>query len=346
MAHDRRPIAGAPGPPMIRRTTAADERCEAAAEWVVRLAAPDLSEAEALAFDAWLAASGDNRAAYEAALAVWIEFSAEAPAVLAGLRAERGVRPRWGLRPRYAAIAAMGAAAAAAAAAVIVPALGPATVAQAYATAAGEHRSVTLADGTRIDLNAATRLTVAYRRHERDVTLAEGEAVFDVTHDLRRPFVIAAGDRAVRVVGTEFDVRRRAGQLSVSVARGAVEVVPAGEAPGEAFRLHPGQRLEHAEGAAQARIALIAPDEALSWRSGRLVYRGEPLAQVVADLNAQFRKPIRIADPALAAEPISGVLVLDDETAVVRRLALLVSAHTVPSDGGVILQRNETPPKR
>ena len=92
--------------------------------------------------------------------------------------------------------------------------------------------------------------------------------------------------------------------------------------------------------------AACTPDFYLFDRDGRLVYRGEPLAQVVADLNAQFRKPIRIVDPALAAEPISGVLVLDDETAVVRRLALLVSAHAVPSDGGVILQRNETPPKR
>lgn len=343
MGDDRRPIADAPGPPMISRTTAADARREAAAEWVVRLASREVSEAEALAFDAWLSDSDGNRAAYDAALGVWMAYGVDAPAVLEGLSTDRRERPRWGLRPRSAAIAAMGAAAAAAAVAAILPALAPASPAQTYATQAGEHRSVTLADGTRIDLNAATRLTVAYRRRERDVTLAEGEAAFDVTHDLRRPFVIAAGDRAVRVVGTEFDVRRRAGQLSVSVARGAVEVLPRGDATGEAFRLHPGQRLDHAEGGGEARIALIAPDEALSWRSGRLVYRGEPLAQVVADLNAQFRNPIRIADPALAAEPISGVLVLDDESAVVRRLALLVSAHAIPSDGGVILQRNETP---
>ena len=325
---------------MIGRSTALDQRREAAAEWVVRLAAPDLSEAEALDFDAWLAASDENLAAYDAALAVWLEFGANAEAVRRGLESRRS-RPRAGLRAFHAAVGAV--AAAAAAAALILPALGPASLAQTYATRAGEHRTVRLADGTRIDLNAATRLTVALRRGGRDVTLAEGEAGFDVAHDPARPFVIAAGDRQVRVVGTQFDVRRRAGQLSVSVARGAVEVVPLPGAPGEAFRLHPGQRLEHAEGAAQARIAPIAPAEALSWRSGRLVYRGEPLAQVVADLNAQFPRPIRIADPALAAEPISGVLVLDDEAAVVRRLALLVSAQAVPSGGGVILQRNGTP---
>src|SRR5262249_6080499 len=117
---------------------------------------------------------------------------------------------------------------------------------------------------------------------------------------------------------------------------------PNAQGSGEAFRLHPGQRLEHKEGGRAAQITAADPDQALGWRSGRLVYRDQPLAQVVADLNAEFAKPIRVADPALAAAPISGVLILDNEEAVVRRLALLVSAQALPSDDGVILQREGT----
>jgi transmembrane sensor len=311
-----------------------EERRTAAADWVVRLQADDLAEAEALAFDAWLSASPTHLRAYDAALATWRAYGADASAIREALEARP---PRPALGRFYPAFGA--AAAAALAVAVLVPALQPAPKAEAYATARGEHRSVTLADGSKIDLNGATRLSVVLRRHERDVRIEEGEAVFDVAADKARPFLIDAGDRAIRVVGTQFDVRRRAGRLSVTVTRGVVEVSPSGGGSGQAFRLHPGQRFDHAEGAGLARISRAAPEEALGWKAGRLVYHDQPLGQVVADLNAQFATPIRVSDPALAATPISGVLILDDENAVVRRLALLVSAKPVPSDGGVTLER-------
>jgi transmembrane sensor len=164
--------------------------------------------------------------------------------------------------------------------------------------------------------------------------------VFDVAHDATRPFLIGAGDRTIRVVGTQFDVRRRDGRLAVTVARGAVEVRPADGAAGKAYRLHPGQRLEHVEGAPDALISAAEAEDVLAWRTGRLIYRGQPLSEVVADLNQQFPTPIRIEDPGLAAEPISGVLVLDDQAAVIRRLALLVPIRTVRSGAGVVLRRD------
>ena len=322
---------------MIGAVATDEDRRIAAADWVVRLAAPDVSESDALAFAAWLAADPANPAAYDRALAVWQAFEAQAPAVREALKT--GPRPS-----RRAWIAPLAAAAAAAALAVIVaPQLRRESAPAAYATAAGEHRSLTLADGSHIDLNGATRLTVALRRGRRDVRMEAGEAIFDVAHDPSRPFVIVAGDRAIRVVGTQFDVRRRDGELAVTVTRGLVEVGPASGAAGQTLRLHPGQKLQHLEGASGQRISAAPADEALGWRSGRLVYRGQPLSQVVADLNAQFRRPITVSDPALAATPISGVLILDDEDAVVRRLALLVSAQAIPSPTGVALQPVATP---
>ena len=324
----------------MRRSADRDERRAEAAQWIARLSADDLGESDALAFEAWLAAAPENAAAYDAALAVWNDFGVNAEAVLQGLRRERPVRPRPG-RAFYLSGGAI--AAALAAVAVIAPQFATPERTETYASRAGEHRAVTLADGSRVELNGGTRLSITLKRRERDVTLAEGEAAFDVTHDPRRPFVVDVGDRAIRVVGTEFDVRRRGGRLSVTVARGAVEVAPVRGARGDAYRLHPGQRLDHAEGAPETRVAAVDASDAFAWRTGRLILRGQTLAEVVADLNAQFAKPIRVADPVLAAEPISGVLVLDDESAVVRRLALLVSAQAVPSDGGVVLQRKETP---
>lgn len=310
-----------------------DARLAEAGDWIVRLEAADVEDL--LAFDAWLAATPENARAYDAALAVWNEYGRNAGAVDEALRATPARHPM----TRRAWMAGGAIAAAAAAAVVVLPQLQTAEAPQTYATARGEHRTVRLADGSTIELNGDTRITVAMARKARNVTLAGGQAVFDVAPDRDRPFVIAAGDRAVRVVGTQFDVRRREGKLSVTVARGVVEVAPTAGGQGAAYRLRPGQRLDHQEGAPVARVIAAAPEEVLAWRTGRLVYRDQPLSVVVADLNAHFKTPVRIEDPALAATSISGVLILDDEAAVIRRLALLVSAEPVRSSSGVILRR-------
>ncbi|HEY0647710.1 FecR family protein [Phenylobacterium sp.] len=317
--------------------TGDDARREHAAAWVVRLEARELGDAEALAFDAWLSAGPGNIAAFDDALAVSQAYAAAGEQVARELGARRAPRrPAMGRR----AMMGMGAMAAAAAFAVVIAPQFAAADTETYVTAKGERRTVQLADGSTVDLNGGTRLTVALARDARRVTLDQGQAVFDVAHAPKRPFTIAAGDRTVRVVGTQFDVRRLEGKLSVTVARGAVEVRPAEGATGRAYRLHPGQRLDHVEGATGARVAAAEPQEVLGWRTGRLVYREQPLGEVIADLNQQFAQPIRIEDPALAATPISGVLVLDDQAAVIRRLALLVPIQAVRSDAGVVLRRD------
>ena len=317
--------------------TGEDARREDAAAWVVRLESGDVSDAEAVAFDGWLSASPENPAAFDAALAVFQAYAAAGEQVARELGARRALPPpSMGRR----VIVGMGAMAAAAAFAVVIAPQFAAADNETYVTAKGERRTVQLADGSTVDLNGGTRLTVTLARDARRVTLSQGQAVFDVAHAPNRPFTIAAGDRTVRVVGTQFDVRRLDGKLSVTVARGAVEVRPADGAAGRAYRLHPGQKLDHVEGATLARVAAAEPQEILGWRTGRLVYREQPLAEVVADLNQQFSTPIRIEDPALAATPISGVLVLDDQAAVIRRLALLVPIQAVRSNAGVILRRD------
>ncbi|WP_293679425.1 FecR family protein [uncultured Phenylobacterium sp.] len=317
-----------------------DARRASAAAWVVRLEAGDLAEPEAVAFDAWLCASSDNAAAFDAALATSHVYAASAAPAARALAERRPAQRPVGRR----AIVAVGAVAAAAAVAVIVaPQLAGPAATETYSTGNGQRRTVRLADGSTIDLNAGTRLSVTLGRDARRVTLDEGQAVFDVIHDERRPFVIAAGDRTVTDVGTRFDVRRRDGKLSVTVAHGAVEVRPAEGAAGPAYRLHPGQRLDHVEGGAGSQVAAVEAEDVLGWRFGRLVYRGQPLSEVVADLNQQFPSPIRIEDPALAAAPISGVLILDDQDAVIRRLALLVPISAVRSDAGVVLRRDGAP---
>ena len=310
-----------------------------ASAWLARLQRDDLTEADGLEFDAWLGEAPGNRAAYQQALGAWRSFDLAAEEVLAELDAgERRVARRPAVSRRWM-VGAGGLAAAAVAALAILPAVMTPADVITYATSKGEHERVTLADGSLIDLNAETRLSVTYERGARKVVLEDGEAIFDVAHDAKRPFTVAASGQVVRVLGTQFDVRSRQGDLSVTLARGRVQVEPADAAATDrTFVLRPGQRLEIPR-TGMAKLRTVDPQEAFGWRAGRLVYRAEPLSNVVADLNRQYVAQIEIADPDLARMPITGVIVLDDQDIVMQRLSLMLPVRSVPSDRGLLLLR-------
>src|SRR5579859_4927257 len=213
-----------------------------------------------------------------------------------------------------------------------------------YQTATGQHMNATLADGSHIDLAGGTHLSVALSSGERHVTLEEGEAIFDVAHDTARPLIIAAGDRKIRVVGTEFDVRRRGDDLSVTVRRGIVEVSPIDPSQGQPVRLMAGDRIDHRIGSAATSASTVSADDVFAWRGGRLVYRDRPLSEVIADLNAQFPRPVSSADAKTADLRFSGVLVLDDEDNVVHRLTLLAPLWSRSGPGGIVVGARDATP--
>jgi transmembrane sensor len=93
-----------------------------------------------------------------------------------------------------------------------------------YATDIGERRSITLEDGSTIDLNARSMVRVRFSKGERDVELLEGQALFAVAHDASRPFIVSAGNTVVRAVGTQFDVYRRRSGTTVTVVEGRVAI--------------------------------------------------------------------------------------------------------------------------
>ncbi|MDO9249822.1 MAG: FecR domain-containing protein [Phenylobacterium sp.] len=308
-----------------------------ASDWIARLQSDDLTSADAQAFDAWLDAATENALAYDQALAVWNSVGASGQDIVRELARVQRHRAKQ-LGRRWMAGAASAAAAAALVLAVL-PSLTSTPVTETYATATGQRRAVTLADGSKVELNAETKLVVTLSRDERRVVMGEGEAIFDVAAEPGRPFTINSGGHVVRVVGTQFDVRHRDGGLAVTVGRGVVEVTPDPKgAPSRTYVLRPGQRLAIGE-ANQARLSTIEPSVAFSWRTGRMVYRDEPLSNVVADLNRQFAKPIIIADPELGRTPISGVLVMDSQSEVVGRLALMLPITAITSPEGVVLRR-------
>ncbi|WP_372781661.1 FecR domain-containing protein [Phenylobacterium sp.] len=306
-----------------------------AAGWLARLQRDDVAEGDGLAFEAWLAESPENGHAYRAALSVWHEFDAGADGVLKALASPAGRRVAPRAPTRRWLVGAGGVGIAAGLSLAILPSLTSGPAIQTLGTGRGQRQRFTLADGSVVDLNAETRLRVMFERGERRVAMDDGEAIFDVVSDKTRPFIVAAGGRTVRVVGTQFDVRNRQGALTVTVARGKVEVRPSAD---RVYALTPGQRLE-VSAAGLEKTQFVDPAEAFSWRAGRLVYRNEPLSEVVADLNRQFPERIDIGDPELGRIPITGVIVLDDAKSVMMRLSLMLPIRAVPSTQGLLLLR-------
>lgn len=206
-----------------------------------------------------------------------------------------------------------------------------------YRTAIGEQRSVELEDQSRIIMDAATRLRVRYSDDARLIELKEGQAQFSVARDPTRPFKVKVGDRTVVALGTIFTVEYVGQRVRVAMMEGRVAVVtdPQSPEPAPSRRARPtragqDQMLSQQPGAGVAQVArnlieltageamLVARDgrvvvdeadieAATAWQEGKVIFRAEPLGEAVARLNRYSEVRIEVADPTLAAEPISGV---------------------------------------
>jgi transmembrane sensor len=293
---------------------------DAAIDWVIRLRDPGFDGWDA--FEAWLAADPTHAEAYQR-LAV---ADADMGDLLESLPSARPsvVVP---LRRTVSRRTWLGGAIAASIAGVIgfgvierQPALYP------VETAPGVRRTVTLEDGSRIALNGGTRV-ILDRKNARFATLERGEALFDVIHDEDAPFKVAVGDATLVDVGTRFNVLREGRTTAVQVAEGAVIYNP----DGEAIRLDPGKALRAVDGEAHLQLTAVSPAAVAGWREGRLIYDGQPMADIAADLARWSGQPVR-ADPRVATRRFRGVLSLGDGDDIVR-LAPLLDVD-VRRDGG------------
>jgi transmembrane sensor len=272
-----------------------------AAAWVTRLDGRSPAASERAAFDDWIGRSPAHAAAYADALQTWRDLAAmrrmEQYRQLLGqptLR-ERLVRA---LRSRPAfAVAGLAALVAVVWLAFSRDALSFLHRPTQVVTQVAEVRKLTLPDGTRIVLGAESRIDYVVTRNTRRATVIAGDAFFAVAHDSARPFTVAAGDYTVRVVGTQFEVRRRPGMVRVAVSEGRVAVERAGERG--ASVLPSGAAWTAGESGVEVRP--VDAFDVGAWRLGRLFYDNAMLRDIVADANRYTRTRIVIADPQLEA---------------------------------------------
>lgn len=184
----------------------------------------------------------------------------------------------------------------------------PAYRTESYETRIGERRTVALADGSRLTLDTATRVTVSWHLRSRRSTLEAGRVSYAVAPAVLRPFDVSAAALDIRVVGTVFDVRRDAHETSVTVREGRVRVTAPEQA--EAL-LTPGERIQFATdadgGAAALRLGHVDPAAAAAWADGRLAFERTPLSAALAEVGRYHAAPIRLHGEHLGELQVSGV---------------------------------------
>lgn len=335
--------------PPSRRTAA-----EEALRWFLRLREPDCSDEDTGRFEQWLTADPAHRAEYLAVQATWNHLDAVAtrPSPELQLHLDQAmtirVNPqrahRFRLLRRLTAVAAM---------LLLVSGTmwwwrSVAVTESTHRTAKGTQQSVTLSDGTIMDLNTDSHVTVRMWSRGRQVTLHTGEVYFTVAHDTARPFEVVASNGHIHDIGTQFSVYRQAERVLVAVESGAIRVaVPSQEnGPSRAHVLNPGERAAYTTAGEWSQLDLIEPRRIAAWRQGTLRFERMPLIEVIREVERYWAGRILLADPSLGAVSVSGVFSHHHLDEFFTALPTIVPVQVTHRDGNVLISASMTPPLR
>jgi transmembrane sensor len=217
-----------------------------------------------------------------------------------------------------------------------------------YATQTGEQRTVTLTDGSVVQLNSQSRLRVSFSEQERRVELIDGQALFEVAKNPARPFVVVSGTTSVQAVGTQFDVYRRSAGTVVTVLEGRVAVsgnTVRGPAPSKLESTGSGAVLLSAgEQIIVTPTAVLAPkatnvEAAVAWTQKKLVFDAAPLSEVVAEFNRYSHQRLVLDNAELDEIRISGVFASSGVEHLVQFLQQRFDVIATTSDDQIHLSR-------
>lgn len=269
-----------------------------ALNWLSRLRDSDADAQQQ--FQDWLSDAPEHAEAYRQVQLFWQQLDAMPELAGNRLDAARGFVRRNQLARRRRnltlAVAAM-----AVGLAVQYPETLRKAVAARYETAIGERQALELADGSRIELNTASLLRVD-RFGARTVWLDRGEAWFNVKHNIEKPFEVLVGAGRIRDVGTQFNVSVDRRQAAVAVAEGEVALSLPGKPE---LALTAGLQAGFAgDGSLQSTRA--ADTGAGAWRDGILVFKHQPLPEVLRQLARYHPVEFELPDVKLHTLAVSG----------------------------------------
>lgn len=275
-----------------------------ASEWVARLDAEDVSAEDRARFEVWRHSHPLHARTYEELLGTWRELTAAAPLIQSASRTRSQEQPRVANAPQRWRKLAM-------AASVMIAAvwlgfyLHSLTTEATYQTALGERATISLPDGSTLQLNSDSRVRVDYSLRSRVIHLQRGEAIFEVAHNNNRPFWVTTGSSWVRAVGTAFGVYLNRKGVRVTVHEGVVKLgtadglLPATLSAGDQADL---------DGRVTTTRKLSAQElaRAAAWREGWVYVENDTLCDVIAELNRYTPCQLVLEDAQLCSLSVGG----------------------------------------
>jgi transmembrane sensor len=327
---------------------------ETAVQWFVKLRATDVSSADRHLHSEWLHSNEENQQAYDLVCAEWSdldELDTWARGELGQLNLANNARSQKKTTHWVSGLAV-------AAAIILSVVLWPVfqDQSQYYQTVKSEQRLITLEDGSRLHLNTASAVSVNFESELREITLSQGEGVFDVEHDSVRPFVVRAGSTRVISLGTRFSVEHRGmNEIEVTVLEGRVAIVPDNVSQKkvlehysdpdvklleevrtlpESLILGPDQQVTiRIDGIAEQIHQVIAANE-MAWLEGKLVFNETPLREVAHELSRYVPGQIRVANE-VPDHPVTGIIQIRSTETMLDLLSQVVPITPVKQSASV-----------
>lgn len=309
-------------------STPTEQHLEDAAAWLIRLNEADTTELRAelrAEHRRWLARDAGHQMAWNKVSVAWSVADGSRPTTMAAWPMPESTGnvhalPVQSKRKRLPVAAML--AAACAALAIVLPQLQD--FGADHSTATAEIRTVTLADGSSVSLGAKSAIAVEITAGTRSVKLLSGRAFFDVARDVNRPFTVQAGEAAVTVLGTAFDVGLSDEAVSVAVKRGLVGVRYDEGVTHIGEQVAPGSELVIRRGSGVATRQSVPVGEIGSWSDGRLFVENATIADVVAELRRYHRGWILLGDDQIGQLRVTGIYNLHQPEQALRAMLLPV----------------------
>jgi transmembrane sensor len=305
-------------------------------EWIARVER-GLTEQEETALQDWLAANPKNPEMFMEMASIWDKM--DSLSRLADLFPEPANRQTRSLRVPLAMAASV-------LLAVVVglwaafgtspsdmnqqPAVANVANDKVFETAIGEQSTIKLPDGSELILNTNSLIRAMYSENQRALVLERGEVHVKVAHDKTRPFNVYIGDKVVQAVGTEFNLEITSdqrielivteGKVLVGLHGGTIAPVELSERPEPAPSLPKSSRLLEAGellvlSGVDDEIEQLEPEDIevkLSWRGGNIVFRGESLAEAIAEIERYTPVEFVILDEDLKKVRVAGLFKAGD----------------------------------
>ncbi len=177
-------------------------------------------------------------------------------------------------------------------------------------TGNGQRSRVMLPDSSIVWLNSGTTLSypVNFSEDNRKIIL-EGQAFFQVTHKNKSPFSVQADGLVIRVLGTKFDVSAYPGdnEIAVVLKNGKVELTHK-EFEGFNYIMQPGEKALYNVTDNTMNVGLIDTDVYLSWIDGKLIFRNEPISNVIEKLEKWYDIDVTVSDSEVYNSIFSGTI--------------------------------------